>query len=550
MAESLFHRVSFRQIFGDNVPYSILRAFLLLLAFSVFCGCTAWQPTKEVWKTTKELWYDYVSPPASVDYGDKGSVAPEGLALSSAIMGIDSELGRLERVMQNADRPPTQEWLSGLFSSFPWLNGFAGVKYDGTILGQEPPNSLKQLDFIPLLYEDKKQSSRALRADVQPGPLGPEVMLATPLYDGVDFLGIVVAYFDMRSLMRFSNQANDIVVLAPSALLWPGKYDFASTPLAGVEWNKVVRESTAGTCSNNAGTFYYMVRYLGNLPMIFAIPAKGTFPEGNGGLEQGNAFFPQEREKLPPPPVPERKSSSEARIPIFEKPVEPEPEPEAQNVAPPMPEASDKHVIQQGSRESMLLQKQRQAKKRQLQERQLEGENIQYEPHRRRSSTPSGPPLDLIPDSDTPKLPGGRPSPFGPRPGADAPSAAPEQETARPGSLGPEGSAESQSATPESAASGQATPAVPTARPASGSAQGIVDGEKGPVEPDAAAKEAAKPVNPSESQSASDTASRLADGEKGTAESGGAAKEATEDTQPHKPAMLPGGRPSPFGPRS
>ena len=86
-------------------------------------------------------------------------------------------------------------------TSFPWVSGFTGVKYDGTILGQEPANPLKQLDYIPLLYADKKQSTRDLRADVQNTPLGPEVLLSVPLYDGTEFLGVVAANFDMGLLV-------------------------------------------------------------------------------------------------------------------------------------------------------------------------------------------------------------------------------------------------------------------------------------------------------------------------------------------------------------
>lgn len=504
------------------MPYSFLRAFTLLFAISVTVGCTAWQPTKEVWKTTKSLWNTYVSPPAEVDYDDKGGVNPEAYALSTALIGIDAELGKLERTMQNADRPPTQEWLGNLFASFPWLNGFAGVKYDGTILGQEPPDSMKKLDFIPLLYEDKKQGSRALRADVQPGPLGPEVMLATPLYDGVDFLGIVVAYFDMRSLMRFSNTANEIVVLCPGALLWPGKYDFAATPLAGVQWEKVVLESTSGTCTNVNGTFYYMVRYLGNMPMIFAIAAEGKFPEGTGALDQGNPYFPQEREKLPPPPMPERKRSTNALGPAFEKP-EPEPEPEP-TPAPPAPQASDRNVIQQGSRESMLL-KQRHARQRQIQERQLDGENVPYQPRRSRQPEPQGPTLDLIPDTDAPTLPGGRPSPFGPKG---------DSKPARPSPFGPT------PAEPGSTDAQQGSQTSEAAKSTEDTAPRLADGEKEavPEQPAPAPKAAPAPETP-----AQDTASGQADGEK-------EASPATTRTEAPKPATLPGGRPSPFGPRN
>lgn len=486
-----------------------------MLAAALLCGCNAYQPTKNVWKTTKGLWNTYVSPPASVDYEEKGNLPPQALALSTSMIGIDVELGKLERVMQNADKPPTREWLNGLFASFPWLNGFAGVKYDGTILGQEPANSLKELDFIPLLYEDKKQSSRALRADVQPSPLGPEVMLATPLYDGVDFLGIVVAYFDMRALMRYSEHPQDMVVLSPSALLWPGKYDFAATPLAGLDWGEIVKHSSAGTCTNATGSFFYLVRYLGNLPLVFAVPEKGAFPEGNGDVQQGAQFFPQEREKLPPPPVPEGVKKS-GTVPAFGASGEEAPLAGGAGMegASPAPSPADAvsgangaerparsaNEIDPGSRDSVLLKGK--AKERQrVQERQLEGENVQVErvqrprrPAAPKRQRPQAPALDLIPDADMPSLPGGRPSPFGPREDQAAP--------ARPSPFGPKESAAPEAAQPAAREAPQ-TPAAEEPRPQ----------QTAP----APAPEAATP------------------------DDGAPARE---------PATLPGGRPSPFGPRN
>lgn len=496
-----------------------LRSFLVLLAAALLCGCNAYQPTKNVWKTTKGLWNTYVSPPASVDYEEKGDLPPQALALSTSMIGIDVELGKLERVMQNADKPPTREWLNGLFASFPWLSGFAGVKYDGTILGQEPANALKELDFIPLLYEDKKQNSRALRADVQPSPLGPEVMLATPLYDGVDFLGIVVAYFDMRALMRYSEHPQDMVVLSPAALLWPGKYEFAATPLAGLDWGEIVKHSSAGTCTNATGSFFYLVRYLGNLPLIFAVPEKGTFPEGNGDVQQGAQFFPQEREKLPPPPMPERAKTTDGAVPTFGASGEEAPLAGAAGMegASPAPSPADAvsgangaerpaksaNEIDPGSRDSVLLKGK--AKERQrVQERQLEGENVPVErvqrprrpvaPKKQRQQAPA---LDLIPDADMPALPGGRPSPFGPREDQAAP--------ARPSPFGPKENTTSEEAA-QPAPADQDTPHAPVAeepRP-----------QKMDPEP---APEAATPV---------------------------------EEAPAREPATLPGGRPSPFGPRN
>ena len=390
--------------------------FLLVFAASLVTGCSSYQPTKNVWKSTKSFWNTYVSPPASVDFDEKGNLSPQALSLTHSMMGIDVELTRLERVMLNADKPPTREWLSSFLTSFPWISGFAGVKYDGTILGQEPANPVKPLDFIPLLYEDKKQNSRALRADVQNSPYGPEVLLASPLYDGVDFLGVVVANFDMRSLMQYSQTPQDVVILSPQALLWPGKYDFASTPLAGVNWDEVVTKSASGTCSNVNGKFYYNVRYLGNVPLIFAVAESGNFPQGNGSVDQGLAFFPKDRPKLTPPPHVERKNKNR-----FEEGQNVDVTPEQATGAP--AQASGKPAggadIQPGSHDSMLL-RQKKAERRKVQERQLEGENASVDrtprPAKAKKETPpTG--LGIAPDEDAATLPGGRPSPFGPKDG-------------------------------------------------------------------------------------------------------------------------------------
>lgn len=522
------------------MSYFGLRSFLVLLII-VLCGCNAYQPTKNVWKTTKGLWNTYMSPPASVDYEEKGNLSPQALALSTSMIGIDVELGKLERVMQNADKPPTREWLSGLFASFPWLSGFAGVKYDGTILGQEPANVLKELDFIPLLYEDKKQNSRALRADVQPSPLGPEVMLATPLYDSVDFLGIAVAYFDMRALMHYSEHPQDIVVLSPSALLWPGKYEFSATPLAGLDWSEIVKHSSAGTCTNTTGSFFYLVRYLGNLPLIFAVPEKGDFPEGNGDVQQGAQFFPQEREKLPPPPMPERAPKAEGVVPAFESPADAAsagiPGMEGASPAPTPADAISSgaegtnragrsaNEITPGSRDSILLKGKPRERKR-VQERQLEGENVQVDrvQRPRRPATPKqqrqAPTLELIPDENMPALPGGRPSPFGPRED-QTPSVRPSPFGPR-ATPAPDDAVQSSSAKAAEASETPAGAASTSAPETSATSEGAPTVELRPME---------------EPQSAP-----MASPEAGTP---------AEDTAPaHEPVLLPGGRPSPFGPRN
>ncbi len=268
-------------------------------------GCSYNQTTKNVWKDTKSFWYSNVNVPATVDYDDTGSLDEYEEKLSLSMVGIDTQLTALEKIMSNADKPPTQESIGMLFSRFPWLSGLSGIKSDGTLLGQVPGPPIKALDFYPILEEDSKQSNRALRGYVQDTAMGPEVFFAAPLYDAHSFLGVVTVYFDMRALLSYSATPEELIILAPNALLWAGKYNFASTPMAGVPWDTLVLEKTSGTASNEAGTFYWTVRYIGNVPLIFAVAAEGTFGETEnprtGPTSEGP--FPEPKAlKMPPEP--------------------------------------------------------------------------------------------------------------------------------------------------------------------------------------------------------------------------------------------------------
>ena len=171
------------------------------------------------------------------------------------------------------------------------------------------------------------------------------------------------------------------------------------------------------------------MRYLGNVPLIFAVAESGNFPQGNGSVDQGMAFFPKERPKLTPPPHVERKNKNR-----FEESQNVDVTPEQATGAP--AQASGKPAggadIQPGSHDSMLL-RQKKAERRKVQERQLEGENTSVDrtprPAKAKKETPpTG--LGIAPDEDAATLPGGRPSPFGPK--DDDASAKPADASAKP----------------------------------------------------------------------------------------------------------------------
>lgn len=102
-------------------------------------GCSSYQPTKNVWKGTKDVWYTYVSPPASVDYGEKGDLSPRALALTNCMMGLDVELGRFERTMINADKPPTRQWMDSLLPPIPGWTALPASNMTGPCWGRSLP---------------------------------------------------------------------------------------------------------------------------------------------------------------------------------------------------------------------------------------------------------------------------------------------------------------------------------------------------------------------------------------------------------------------------
>lgn len=221
----------------------------------------------ETWKSTKGLYYTYLNPPASIDYDDVGDLNASQTGLARNMRPIDTELTRFERYMINQDKPPSPERVQALLERFRWISGVVALSPEGEVLAQEPPSSLKPLDFTDFVAS-RSVNPRDLRGDVQMTPLGPEVLLGVPVFANSELQGYYVAHFDIQLLIDQAPDPASLIVISPQGVLWSGGTGAGAGGLAGEDWSKVTRSRIAG----KAGGYYWICRYFGGMPLIFASP--------------------------------------------------------------------------------------------------------------------------------------------------------------------------------------------------------------------------------------------------------------------------------------
>lgn len=267
--------------------------FLLILVSLSLVGCRTPQTVKDAWKGTRSYYYEYMNTPAQLNMDDKGNILDYQTELGAAIGDFDLQLQELEKALENSDRRPDTEWVTAMTTRFPWLSGIALTDEEGIPRAQVPLTFPKSFEIGNLLEVDPKQQLKDLRGFVQMHPLGPEIYIGNPVYVGADFRGVIIMHFDPRVLLARTGDPARVVIAGPDGILWPGMFEVDSLPLANVNWAEKVKKEYAGTVSNETGTFYWISRYVGNLPLIYAVRVKGDFPASDDhmrNLAEANAY--------------------------------------------------------------------------------------------------------------------------------------------------------------------------------------------------------------------------------------------------------------------
>jgi hypothetical protein len=250
--------------------FSFLMVLCLLLAV---LGCQKSQTMKDSWKFTTRQYRTYLNTPASVDLADKGSCEVYELALGEAVLAVDMELQKLIRAMENSDHNPGQQWVMSMMNRFPWLSGVALVDGTGKLVARYPEYFNKTFDITPLLAPDPKQRPGALRAYAQPDPAGAEIYLANPVFGDEEMKGLIVSYFDIRALATLSAEPGSFAMASPVGVIWPGSFGDKGGVLDSVNWDSLLKEKSCGLIGPEGSQFFWTTRYLGNLPLVYAMPA-------------------------------------------------------------------------------------------------------------------------------------------------------------------------------------------------------------------------------------------------------------------------------------
>ncbi len=274
-------RITVRLLFGElsflnvsihkELSVRRLSSVFLLLAFFA-AGCSGNQTTRDAWKYTVKQYKSYLNTPASLDMDAKGDGEDYQFALGETARDIDRELTGMMRAIENSGRDVDAEWVFDVMQRFPWLTGVALVDGEGKVIAHYPEYAGKDFDPTPLLQADPKQGMAALRGYARQEGDHTSIYVGNPVFRGEEMRGLVVARFDPRNLLMKSPNPGGFSIASSQGVLWAGNSGAAGS----LNWEEEVRKRSSGHVGSSGSGFYWVTRYVGNLPLVYIIPDSAT----------------------------------------------------------------------------------------------------------------------------------------------------------------------------------------------------------------------------------------------------------------------------------
>ena len=253
--------------------------FLSLLTGLLFVsGCSVWDATadytKETWQTTR----DFVDPAPVIDTESYQFDNPNQEKLARLIAPVDGPLTQLTRYVNDTDTQPDIEWLDLLIARFPWVDRVLVTDEAGTIIYMQPELPLKKISQ-PLVFEGVWRDIQLLTV-VDYSELGPELFIARPYYESVDFKGLICVGFDPRSLLRLSPEPAELIVIHPGQRVWSLGADVDEAGLLALPWQDILESEVQGEVQVGDHFYTWLTRYVGEDQYIYA--TKSVAPGAHG----------------------------------------------------------------------------------------------------------------------------------------------------------------------------------------------------------------------------------------------------------------------------
>ncbi len=223
-------------------------------------------------------WYSLTDKAASatdpeLDYKD---YAPAGdkWRLAKLFTPVDQRIQLVARELSSIETFPNPEWYERLMDRNPWLTSVAAVDANGRLLGRLPEEAMKPLDTEQFLEFKSSWEQAEFKSFFFQTELGPEICLVQPMFLRNNWIGLIIAQFDPRSLRQFSSESDELAVLHQGLLLWPSTDANGAKALSGVDWEAVLKKSVGGRMKLDGRTFTWLARHIGDSFMIYAVQSR------------------------------------------------------------------------------------------------------------------------------------------------------------------------------------------------------------------------------------------------------------------------------------
>lgn len=244
-------------------------SLIMVLALAVaVAGCHTWTRTKRYidgqWQPIKE----YVDPAPTIDTEAYKLENPNFEKLARLITPVDAPLLQLNRFISDKDTYPDQEWFQLLDTRFPWLDRAFVTDGNGTILEQVPEVPLKKFSQ-PLVFQGHWRKT-FLETVADYPELGPELYIGTPYFKDADFKGLIVAGFDPRTVINFSPEPSELIIIHPGGGVWSAGCPVDEQALLAVPWETILEDAVTGQVHVGDKYYTWLARFIGDDEYVYA----------------------------------------------------------------------------------------------------------------------------------------------------------------------------------------------------------------------------------------------------------------------------------------